>query len=426
MGDRTTTSSKSTTTTVSSNPSRTITAYLLLDIEEYHPRLTCREILEKRLEIYGEAKTTLRKRAQNKFYRLLRVKEQNPKEYNRHLSQSLKLFTREEEEQEEDDFSIESPPVSSANMSVDHHKKRKGIPLNVLMSPPRGVGGGASVNSSTSRGAGDLYFEDESEAITFGKYTAGLLLNNIFIMALLNYLLTSTFDLLFAPAPDITVVFDDLTATRTIHVNLSEPEKNGGDFQVHHLTGIKTPDKSEKIEQLLIQYNHLPDLRDFNVVAGHVVLQGRGFMVTLPSIPCFFVESHEALTAKESKDPDGAIGDARAKLATIMATSVARTTQSILFLFPEGTICSSDMNHDSPTLVEATGKMKTRVAIREIRHEYEVQDPKTNAMVKQYQIFHPAHWKLRIVSAERVLLKPKANQVQDNLLSAFSEGMSMN
>ena len=129
MGDRTTrTSSKSTTTTVSSNPSRTVTAYLLLDIEQYHPRLTCREILEKRLEIYGEAKTTLRKRAQNKFYRLLRVKEQNPKEYNRHLSQSLKLFTREEEEQEEDDFSIESPPVSSANMSVDHHKKRKVLP----------------------------------------------------------------------------------------------------------------------------------------------------------------------------------------------------------------------------------------------------------------------------------------------------------
>jgi hypothetical protein len=44
------------------------------------------------------------------------------------------------------------------------------------MSPPRGVGGGgASVNSSTSRGAGELYFEDESEAVAFGKYTAGLL-----------------------------------------------------------------------------------------------------------------------------------------------------------------------------------------------------------------------------------------------------------
>jgi hypothetical protein len=180
MGDRTTrTSSKSTTTTVSSNPSRTVTAYLLLDIEQYHPRLTCREICENRLEIYGAANTTLRKRTQNKFYRLLRVKEQNLEEYNRHLSQALKLLTREEEEQEEEDYStttVESP-VSSANMPVDQHKKRKGIPLNVLMSPPRGVGGGASVNSSTSRGAGDLYFEDESEAITFGKYTAGLLLN---------------------------------------------------------------------------------------------------------------------------------------------------------------------------------------------------------------------------------------------------------
>lgn len=101
-----------------------------------------------------------------------------------------------------------------------------------------------------------------------------------------------------------------------------------------------------------------------------------------------------------------------AVVANAIKTDASRLKRSILFLFPEGMICSTIESLTAPTTdIEVDLKLR----------KHDVQFKVDGNDIKQQH--HPFYWRLRVIEAERKLLKNSSKRSK-SLTAAFA-GMKL-
>ena len=203
----------------------------------------------------------------------------------------------------------------------------------------------------------------------------------------------------------------------TYYVDLDNPEKNGGPlFFVNHVTEVKNSSGTELITKMRILLSNITDLRDFSKCQGLVVLKGAAFMVSMPSVAAYLLEDFMALFKKERircKRTEQAHKVHRNNIIK----DVSRQLKHVLFVFPEGMICTGLLDSDVPPVLDQKVKLTLR--------EAEAQFFRTGKKQKKYkQSYFPGYWNLRILTGERRFLTlPEAEGI-DDLDEAFA-GMNM-
>jgi hypothetical protein len=183
--------------------------------------------------------------------------------------------------------------------------------MSFAMTPPRnrlslGSPPGLSLSDTKKK-----VFHSIEEAEQFGMF--------------LHFLLCFTLLLCFALT--LGGVISCSSADEVIHIDLDFPERHGG-FFVHVVSNVKTTTGSELIDKLKIMLPHVTDIRDFKDIEGHVVLNGRAFLVSMPTLPYFLLDDYEDLWELE-KTPCPRTEETHA-IAVNQIRKTARQMKSIL------------------------------------------------------------------------------------------------
>lgn len=205
------------------------------------------------------------------------------------------------------------------------------------------------------------------------------------------------------------------SADTTIYINPDFPEKNG-EFFVHRVSDVKASTGNELIDLLKITLPHLIDLRDLKNWSGHVVLDGQGFLVTMPSVPHFLLHDHEVLFENE-KTRCPRTEEAHAVVVNDILAKPAHQVKRVLLLFPKGMTCSADLSATSASSTDQKVKMVLRQATIKSQEKF------GKGMKSLAQVFYPSSWVLRILDDNRRLLKRDKNLGEDDDLESAFAGM---
>ena len=135
-------------------------------------------------------------------------------------------------------------------------------------------------------------------------------------------------------------------------------------------------------------------------------------MITKPSVPFFLLNNHKELNALEVTKSQGT-EDRHGSFANAINKDKSRQTKSILLMFPEGMVCTTDMSSMEPRI--PSGDLDCNLEVREMSVDDEIEGSEVG------QIFYPAFWELSVLD-EVVELVEVVNQKPRSLHNAF-QGM---
>jgi hypothetical protein len=220
-----------------------------------------------------------------------------------------------------------------------------------------------------------------------------------------------------------------LARVAPIIADLEHPENNGGELYVVDAPDETTPNGEEQIDLMKIAMV-IPDLQDLKdkKLTGHVILGGRAFLVTMPSVPAWMVSKVDALIGKETGYNKIAGFDQGLKKMTAMMGSKheaeTRKVRHILLVFPEDVVVSANMKDHAPP-ADNCAIQKAAVRSRSINPttvEIRIQDD-DRAKVQNHYI---GHWILRVVSRKQTWLvaqRPARSVDEDDDLAQSFGGM---
>ena len=220
-----------------------------------------------------------------------------------------------------------------------------------------------------------------------------------------------------------------LARVAPIIADLEHPENNGGELYVVDAPDETTPNGEEQIDLMKIAMV-IPDLQDLKdkKLTGHVILGGRAFLVTMPSVPAWMVSKVDALIGKETGYNKIAGFDQGLKKMTAMMGSKheaeTRKVRHILLVFPEDVVVSANMKDHAPP-ADNCAIQKAAVRSRSINPttvEIRIQDD-DRAKVQNHYI---GHWILRVVSRKQTWLvaqRPVRSVDEDDDLAQSFGGM---
>lgn len=207
------------------------------------------------------------------------------------------------------------------------------------------------------------------------------------------------------------------SADTTIYVNLDLPEKNG-EFFVHRISDVKVDTGDELIDLLKVTLPVVIDLRDFKMYSAYVVLDGKGLLVTMPSVSHYMLHDYEEMFGLETKRCHRTEEAYTVAINNIRANH-ARLVKRALLLFPDGMRCSAESSATTPSSTD----QKVKMVLRDLRITDKIKLGK--AMTKVTQRFCPGSWVLRILDDNRRLLKLDKNEGDDDDLETAFAGMNM-
>lgn len=206
-------------------------------------------------------------------------------------------------------------------------------------------------------------------------------------------------------------------ADEIIHVDIAHPEKNG-DFFVHHILDVPTAAGDEYIDVLKITTPHLIDLRDFKNWSGHVVLNGRGFLVSKPTVPHYLLHDYGPLFARDRIRCPRTESTYRVEVNHILA-SPARQVKKILLLFPDFITCNAELT----ATTASSDDQKVPMQLRKL--ELDTRVKREGEMVVEEQVFCPGSFVLRVINAHRRIINLAQNRGDDDDLETAFAGMNV-
>jgi hypothetical protein len=221
-----------------------------------------------------------------------------------------------------------------------------------------------------------------------------------------------------------------LARVAPIIADLEHPENNGGELYVVDAPDETTPNGEEQIDLMKIAMV-IPDLQDYKdkKLTGHVILGGRAFLVSLPSVPAWMVNKMDALLGKERgyNKIDG-FDQGMKKMTAMMGSeheAKTRKVRHILLVFPEDVVISANMKDHAPP-ADTCAIHKAGLRIRSINpttvEGVKIQDD-DRAKVQNHYI---GHWILRVVSRKQTWLvaqRPVRSVDEDDDLAQSFGGM---
>lgn len=166
---------------------------------------------------------------------------------------------------------------------------------------------------------------------------------------------------------------------------------------------------NELIDTLKIMLPHVTDLEDIKKYKAHVILEGRGISITMPSMPNYLLETHKQLFEVEH-DPCPRTQDSHAVEVNKILEDPARLLKRVILLLPDGMMCSADMFEAEPSRTD----QEVEISLRRLECPCEI------GMQMRNQIMHPAYWTVRILEDNRRLLTRKEKEEYDYLERAFA------
>lgn len=202
-----------------------------------------------------------------------------------------------------------------------------------------------------------------------------------------------------------------------IDVDTDYPESHG-----HGVHVLRVPESiltttdlgtfvSDKIQFVL---EDLVDITDYKQFKGQLVLNGTAFLITKPSVPSYLLKYYVEVLAKEKTPCDRTEHEFKTWLNGV-SKDASRCETNLLFVFPEGLVCSADMSSMNPSA--PTEDQAVKLLLREVPLDTE------NESGEHYpQVFYPGYFKLRVVRAKAKPVDLKKSPVA-SLADAF-EGMA--
>lgn len=202
-----------------------------------------------------------------------------------------------------------------------------------------------------------------------------------------------------------------------VYVDTEHPESHG-----HGFFCLKVPDAlltatdlgTYVDDELVFMAEDLIDLCDYQKYNGQLVLNGQGLLVTKPSVANYLLNQYLELLALEDEQCDRTEHEFKCWISALH-NDKTRMDQTILFVFEDDVVCTTDFNSAQPA--GPTCDHNVKFLLRELPLNTEAAD---GTVIPQ--VFYPGYFKLRIVRRG----KPKMLLVEQapvkSLASAF-EGM---
>jgi hypothetical protein len=202
-------------------------------------------------------------------------------------------------------------------------------------------------------------------------------------------------------------------------IDFEFPEANGHGFFAFKVPNKKSADGKFMYEKFKIMLpNGIGDLADFSSVKGTIVLGGRAFHLSLPSIPEWMKEQSKALFEVEA-DRCTKTEDEFMIHVNRIRNDPDRESHTFLFLLPEGMAFSDDFTTMNAT--PSASDCDQRFLVREVPVDKAI--GKAKAIIPQK--FYPGHFIMRILrcnAASQELMS--ASKEAPDIAAAFS-GMRM-
>ncbi|CAB9505369.1 hypothetical protein SEMRO_229_G092850.1 [Seminavis robusta] len=224
-----------------------------------------------------------------------------------------------------------------------------------------------------------------------------------------------------APAPVNKQIFDSVEEAEEmvdhlVQIDFDYPESMG-----HHLHSLRIPDSlltktslgTYVSDEAKILLEDLIDLTDYENYQGLLVLNGKGFLVTLPAVSKFLMNQYHDLLELEKVKCEKTKQQFEFWISAVVKDK-SRWNQTILCLFPEGVTCTTDFV--SPEPQAPTSDQPVKLMLRELGLRTETKQGGTVP-----QIFYPGYFKLRIIN-DRPKMASVVDEPVQTLSSAF-EGM---
>jgi len=180
---------------------------------------------------------------------------------------------------------------------------------------------------------------------------------------------------------------------------------------------VKNPTGTFRYQRVKIMKHSVIDLADIPKHTGTIVLHGKGFLVSYPSVPNYLLENIEALE-KGEKNPCAQTIDEHQVQANRIRQDEARGLNSILFVLPDQMFFSSDLTNINAAPLPSDQKIK--INMREIKASSLIGGKKVD------QILFPGHFDLRIIISEEKKDDLQGEQADDDdFLSYFAGAASV-
>lgn len=173
-------------------------------------------------------------------------------------------------------------------------------------------------------------------------------------------------------------------------------------------------DQKEIIDSLKIILPHLGDIRDFEKCQAHVVNEGKAVLVTVPSLPHYFLNNFDLFY---EKDPCEQLETNHEVMATEILDDPSRTVKNVLLKLPPGMVVTNDF---SSTAAITDGE-KSRLYLRVLDCPSEIGKEKKQELVQK---FFPCFWLFRIIDEKRRWLKKGSEEEEIDILGEALKGIS--
>jgi hypothetical protein len=134
----------------------------------------------------------------------------------------------------------------------------------------------------------------------------------------------------------------DESHTEEFILDIENPERNPMDIWVSH--GENIPIDDYVVDALTI-YKHIADVRDAETPSFYeakLVEDGRALLVTMPSVPNYFLKNMVQMKANEANTAiDEIFLDHSIKMTTVMANR-DRQKKTVKMYFPDGITCNTE------------------------------------------------------------------------------------
>ncbi|CAB9530688.1 unknown protein [Seminavis robusta] len=200
-----------------------------------------------------------------------------------------------------------------------------------------------------------------------------------------------------------------------IDVDTDFPESHG-----HGIFVLEIPDAIQSntsfgtyvSDEIKFVLEHLVDITDYNKIDAQLVLNGTALLINKPSVSSFFIHKYLKLLSLEAEHCQRTEDEFKFWL-TAVTQDESRQVQSLLFVFPEGTVCTTDFASAEPSAPKSD--MPVKLLLRELDTVIDIEGSQIQ------QIFYPGYFRLRVIP-ETSKMADAIEAPAKSLASAF-EGM---
>lgn len=160
---------------------------------------------------------------------------------------------------------------------------------------------------------------------------------------------------------------------------------------------IQGPNAVFVSDEIEIMLQHLMDMRDFDKFKLLLVLNGTAFFLRYPKVCAAFIEDFTRVFETKAQRGEDVIMPAKnfGYFASAITQDSDRNTASILFILPEGVVCTTDYKTPEPR--PPTRDQLVKFAVDKVKVKTRLTSKKKGSTTKM-QTFKPGTWKVRVVS----------------------------